>query len=82
MGGPERTRAGEGCRAGQGRRAPRRLLSRGKAKRQRQSRMSAVKTEGVPHFFKVIGETGVRVVERELKKQGVPAKNCHLEEHA
>lgn len=41
-----------------------------------------MKTEGVPHFFKVMGETGVQVVERKLKKQWVPAKNYHREEHA
>lgn len=45
--------------------------------------MRAVKTAaGVPHSFKVIGETGVWVVERELKGLRLPEKDYHLEGHA
>lgn len=52
---------------------------RGKARRQKQSRAFAMKTEDITHFLKIIGGTGVSVVEKELKTQHVPGKDCHLE---
>lgn len=38
-----------------------------------------MKTEDITHFLKIIGGTGVSVVEKELKTQHVPGKDCHLE---
>lgn len=55
------------------------VTCRGKARRQRQSRTFAMKTEGVTHFLKIIGGTGESVVEKELEMQQVPGKDCPLE---
>lgn len=55
------------------------VTRRDKARRQRHSRTFAMKTDGITRFLKIIGGTGVLVVEKELEKQQVPGKGCHLE---
>lgn len=55
------------------------VTHRDEARRQRHSKTFAMKTDGVTHFLKIIGGTGGSVVEKELEKQQVPGKDCHLE---
>lgn len=81
LGEPERTQAGERWRVCRSRRGSMSVTRRGRAGRQSQSRKSAMKTEGVTHFCKIQGGTGVPGTEKELKKQRVPGNDCHLETH-